>query len=297
MSVQASTRIEIVPSGRPVGAEVRGVDLSRELDDETFGTIRSAMDRHGVLCFRDQDVPPESQIAFSRRLGTLIKHVRQEYALPDHPEIHLISNIKDGARSIGSAYAGDDWHTDLCFMKYPCHYAVLHAREVPEKDGRVLGDTLFISTANAYETLPARLREFLADKRAVFQYHRAQARKQAERAKDHPRADLTEEQKKATPDVTHAAVMVHPVTGVKCLYVNKVYTFGIEGMGEEESAPILQELYDHLYRPETVYTHHWRKGDVVMWDNYSTQHKAIGDYVLPQRRLMHRTAIEGTYTF
>jgi taurine dioxygenase len=224
--------------------------------------------------------------------------VRQEYALAGYPEIHLISNVKEGERSIGSAYAGDDWHTDLCFMREPLRYAMLHAIEVPsDESGRVLGDTWFASTAHAYDTLPVDLRGRIADLHAVFQYHRAQERKRQERAKDHPRPELTAEQKAATPDVTHPVVITHPITGRKVIYVNQVYTFGIAGMGEEEARPLLEALYAHITRPEVVYVHKWRAGDVVVWDNWSTQHKAIGDYRLPQRRLMHRTAIMGTMPF
>lgn len=291
-------QLEVVPSGKPVGAEVVGLDLSQPLPDATVEAIRLAVDTHGMVVFRDQDLPPDNQVALSRRLGPLAKHVRQEYALPGYPEIHLISNIKEGERSIGSAYAGDDWHTDLCFMREPLRYAILHAREVPtDESGTVLGDTWFASTAHAYDTLPERLKRTIAPLHGVFQYHRAQERKRAQRANDHPRPPLTEAQKAATPDVTHPMVVTHPITGRKVIYVNQVYTFGIVGMSEDESAPLLSELYAHITRPETVYVHKWRRGDVIIWDNWPTQHKAIGDYRLPQRRLMHRTAIMGTVPF
>jgi taurine dioxygenase len=291
------SRIEVLPTDRPVGAEIRGVDLSRELDEETFRAIKEAIDGRGMLYFRNQHLAPEEQLRFSRRFGELDRHVRQEYALPGYPEIHLISNVKEGERSVGSAYAGDDWHTDLSFMKYPAHYAILHAIEVPVKDGVVVGDTEFVSTVSAYDTLPEDKKRWLAGRRAVFEYHRAQARKQQQRRHDHARPELTPEQKAATPDVMHEAVIAHPVTGRKLLYVNKTYTFGLDGMSEEAARPILEELYAHITRPESVYRHKWQKGDVVMWDNYQTQHMAIGDYALPQRRLMHRTAIKGKYTF
>jgi taurine dioxygenase len=294
MQIAPYTEIEVRLTGKPVGAELVGVDLSRELDDATFRSVKGALDENGMIYFRDQKLAPEAQLAFSRRFGELIRHVRQEYALPGYPEIHLISNVKENSRSIGSAYAGDDWHTDLCFTKYPCHYAMLYAVEVPVQDGRVLGDTEFASTAFAYDTLDADMKRRLRDKRAIFQYHRAQARKQRQRAHDHARPDLTPEQKAATPDVVHDAVITHPVNGRKCLYVNRVYTFGIEGMSEEEAQPFLEKLFAHIIRPATIYRHSWRVGDVVMWDNYQTQHMAIGDYALPLRRLMHRTAVKGT---
>ena len=299
MSEAAETSpLRITRSGKPVGAEIHDIDLAQPLDDATVAAIRLAVDTYGMVVFRDQNLPPDEQTALSRRLGPLAKHVRQEYALAGHPEIHLISNVKEGERSIGSAYAGDDWHTDLCFMREPLRYAILHAVEVPtDEKGTVLGDTWFASTTYAYDTLPDRLRSRIAGLHGVFQYHRAQERKREQRAKDHPRPPLTAEQKAATPDVTHPMVITHPISGRKLIYVNQVYTFGIVGMTEEEAAPLLAEIYAHITRPEAVYVHKWRRGDVIIWDNWPTQHKAIGDYRLPQRRLMHRTAIMGTVPF
>ncbi len=290
-------KLDIRASGKPVGVEVLGIDLARELDDATFTAIKHLFDSNGMIYFRGQNLSPGQQIRFTARFGVPDKHVRQEFSLPGYPQIHLISNVKDGQRSIGSAYAGDDWHTDLCFMRHPGRYTFLHAIEVPEKDGKILGDTVFASTAYAYDTLHADRRAWLEKQRGVFQYHRAQSRKQQQRSKDHARPDLTPAQKAATPDISHDAVITHPETGRKCIYINKTYTFGFEGMPEEETAPILKQLHEHITRDEAAYTHKWQAGDIIMWDNYSTQHMAVGDYALPQRRLMHRTAICGTEAF
>ena len=294
MDTVPGIRLDVRESGKPVGAEVRGIDLSQPLDNATFSAIKGLLDSNGMICLRGQNLTPKQLIAFTARFGTPDKHVRQEYALPGYPQIHLISNVKDGERSIGSAYAGDDWHTDLCFMRRPGHYTFLYAVEVPVKDGRVLGDTCFASTAHAYDTLDTQTRDWLDQQRGVFQYHRAQARKQQQRSKDHARPTLTAEQKAATPDLSHDAVITHPVTVRKCIYVNKTYTFGFEGMREEDAAPILKRLHEHITRDDVVYTHKWQAGDIILWDNYSTQHMAVGDYSLPLRRLMHRTAICGT---
>jgi len=297
MDTVQGARLDVRYSGKPVGAEVLGIDLSRELDDATFAAIKQLFDSNGMIYFRGQSLTPEQQIAFTALFGTPDKHVRQEYALPGYPQIHLISNVKDGERSIGSAYAGDDWHTDLCFMRKPARYTFLHAIEVPTRDGKVLGDTCFASTAHAYDTLDAETRDWLDKQRGVFRYHRAQERKQQQRSKDHARPPLTAAQKATTPDISHDAVIMHPETGRKCIFVNKTYTFSFEGMSEEDSAPILQRLHEHITRDDAVYTHKWQAGDVIMWDNYSTQHMAVGDYALPQRRLMHRTAICGVEEF
>ena len=284
-------------SGKPVGAEVIGVDLAQTLSAETFAAIERLFNDNGMIFFRGQTLTPAQQLAYSSRFGRLERHVRQEYALPGQPEIHLISNVKENERSIGSAYAGDAWHTDLCFMREPSRCSLLYALEVPVKNGRPQGDTWFASTQYAYDTLPAELKARIAGMRGIQQYHRRQEIKRAQRAGDHARPALTAAQMAATPDVTQPVVRTHPFSGRQCLYVNETYTFGIEGMAESEAQPLLAELCRHVTRAEYVYSHSWQVGDLVVWDNCSTQHKAITDYALPERRLMHRTSVAGTACF
>jgi taurine dioxygenase len=289
--------MEAISGDRPLGTEIRGLDLASGLDDQDFAALKACFDQDGMVYLRGQTLSPGQLIEFTARFGKPDRHVRQEYSLPGYPEIHLISNVKEEERSIGSAYAGDDWHTDLCFMRYPGRYTFLYAVEVPVKDGRVLGETRFASTSHAYDTLDTDTRHWLERQRGVFRYHRAQERKRAQRANDHARPPLTEAQKAATPDLSHDAVITHPATGRRCIYVNKSYTFSFEGLSEDESDPILRRIHGHVVRDEAVYVHRWQVGDLIMWDNYSTQHMAVGDYALPQRRLMYRTAICGTEDF
>jgi len=291
----AKIKLEIFPTDRTCGAEIRGVDLSQDLDDATFEAIQQAIGAHDVIFFRDQDVPPHQLVKFSKRFGPIERHVRQEFALDGYPEIHVLSNIKDTeGKGIGSAYAGDMWHTDQCFKKKPNWLSILHAIEIPMKDGVALGDTMFCSTAHAYETLDDETKEKINDIRSIMQYNRRQEmkRQQALQA-DYKRPPLTEEQKRATPDITQPVVRTHNVTGRKAIYVNETYTFGIEGMDDAEAQPLLRRLQDHCLTEDNIYRHSWRKGDVVIWDNITTQHKAIGDYALPLRRKMHRTTVEG----
>ena len=291
----AETKLDIRPL-KPVGAEIYGLDLSQNLDDNTIHAIEAALDCYGMVVFRNQDLGPAEQIAFTRRFGEVPSHVRQEFSLEGYPEIHLISNIKEGERSIGSAYAGDGWHSDLCFTKTPAQYLVLNAKELPhDDDGNVLGDTLFASAAKAYDSLPQKVKEKIAGRRGIQQYHRRQAIKQKERVGDHARPDLTAAQLAETPDITQPVIRTHNRTGRACIYVNPVYTFGIEGMEEQEAQSLLTMLEEHIVKPEAekVYRHKWRSGDVVMWDNCLMQHEAITDYALPQRRLMYRTTVKG----
>jgi taurine dioxygenase len=297
MEILERSKVSVRHSDKPVGAEILGVDLSRELDAATFSMIERVFDENGMIFFRNQTLNPDAQIRFSRRFGELEQHVRQEYALPGYPEIHLISNVKEGERSIGSAYAGDAWHTDLCFMKQPSRCSLLYAMEVPVKDGKVLGSTEFASTQYAYDTLPDETKQKIGNLQGIQQYHRRQEIKRMQRMKDHARPALTAEQKALTPDITQPVVRTHPRSGRKCIYVNETYTFGIAGMTEDEAQPLLKSLSEHVTRPRYVYRHEWQVGDLIMWDNCSTQHRAITDYALPQRRLMHRTAIRGSVPF
>lgn len=297
MAIAELDRVSVRYTNKPVGAEILGVDLSGDIDEATFSEIERVFNENGMIFFRNQNLTPDAQIRFSRRFGELEQHVRQEYALAGYPEIHLISNVKEGERSIGSAYAGDAWHTDLCFMKQPSRCSLLYALEVPVKDGKVLGSTEFASTQYAYDTLPEEMKRRIGSLQGIQQYHRRQEIKRKERMKDHSRPELTAAQKALTPDVLQPVVRTHPHTGRKCIYVNETYTFGIAGMAEDEARPLLEYLCGHVTRPEHVYRHQWQAGDLIMWDNCSTQHRAIADYALPQRRLMHRTAIKGPVPF
>lgn len=291
MSAQA---VEVIPvEGCPLGAEIRGVDLSKDIDAATFEAIQDAINQYSVVYFRDQDLPPERLVSFSKKFGPIERHVRQEFALPGFPEVHVLTNVKDNeGKGIGSAYAGDAWHTDQCFKATPNWLSILHAKEIPVVDGKALGDTLFVSTAHAYDTLDDATKQRIAGLRGQMQYNRRQEMKRVERA-DFKRPGLTEEQKKATPDITQPVVRTHNVTGRKCIYVNETYTFGIEGLPEDEGQALIRELQDHCIREGSVYRHKWQVGDVLIWDNIPTQHKAIGDYALPLRRMMHRTTVEG----
>ena len=152
----------------PLGAEVHDVDLSQPVDDATFAEIENAFNTHSVLVFRDQDLTPEQQIAFSRRFGPLEVHVLSQYLHPNHPEILVVSNVLKDGRNVGIPDAGRYWHTDLSYMAAPSRGSLLYAMEIPEKDGEVLGDTLFASASAAYDALPDAMKQRLDGVEALF---------------------------------------------------------------------------------------------------------------------------------
>ena len=294
MSVLSSPAIETRSIDGRVGVEIHGVDLARGLDEATFRAIEKVYDRHPVVVIRDQELTPSQHVAFSRRFGELEIHVLRQYLLPGHPEILVLSNIVDEqGKLMGLADGGRVcvWHTDMSYLPKPPRGSILYAKEVPVEDGKPLGDTLFADTTAAYEALSPDMKKKLEGLNAI---HRMTKGYDATANSSGARLAYTPEQRKDNPERAHPVVRTHPASGRKCIYLNQLCVVGIEGLSDDESEPLLQELYEHCTRPEFVYRHRWRKGDLVMWDNCAAQHLATMDYALPLRRLMHRTTLVGS---
>ena len=284
-------RLPVKKSNAACGAEIV-FDLARDIDDPTFREIERAFHDNIVVVFRGQQLSNERHVEFSRRFGELEIHIVKKYLLPGLPEILLISNISDQrGEHIGLADAGFTWHTDTSYRRRPSRCSLLYAKEVPHRDGRPLGDTVFANTIAAYEVLPEAMKKRINGLKAI---HRYSARR---RVADSPRPKLTREQLEETPDVAHPIVRTHPYTGRKSLYVTAGECIGIEGMPDAEAIGLIAELDTHCVRPEFLYRHKWRVGDLLMWDNASAMHLAVCDYALPQRRLMYRTTVIGGVPF
>ena len=279
-------RTEASPDIRPItphlGAEVAGVDLAQPLSNAAFDAVHAAFERHSVLVFHDQELTPEQHVAFSRRFGPLMVHVFAEDLLEDHPEIYRLSNVViDGVRQ-GRPDAGQYWHSDLTYEARPSLGSVMYALEVPE----VGGDTLFASTAHAFERLSPVMQEMLEGLTAIHEFAHAFGR--ANKTSIGVKQETLDER----PAVVHPVVRLHSGSGRKCLFVNPGFTVRIEGMTDAESDMLLGFLFRHMTRPEWVLRHRWRKGDVVMWDNRALMHSGTGDYDATTPRHMHRTTIE-----
>jgi taurine dioxygenase len=283
--------ITVTKCDAALGAEI-GFDLSGPIDDDAFAEIEAVFHDNIVVVFRGQTLSNEQHIAFSRRFGELEIHIVKKYLLPGYPEILLISNIRGAAgEHIGLADAGFTWHSDTSYRRTPSRCSLLHAKEVPHQDGVALGDTVFANCVAAYEALPAAMKRHLDGLKAS---HRYSSRRRIENS---PRPKLTQAQLDETPDILHPIVRTHPYTGRKALYLTAGECVGIAGMPEDEALDLIDELDRHCVRPEFLYRHKWRVGDLVMWDNAGAMHLAICDYALPQRRLMHRTTVIGGEPF
>jgi taurine dioxygenase len=275
--------IEIIPTGAALGAEIRGVDLAKPIDDATFAMIERAYNEHGVIFFRGQQITPQQQVAFTRRFGEIEFNIFGErWSVSGSPEIVVVSNVTEDGRPIGVRRAGENWHSDMCYTARPPRGTILYALEIPDLFGLPLGDTEFASAAAAWDALPEPLRPQIEGRRAVFDFT---GRKRA--------FPPTQAEIQRYPPVTHPIVRTHPFTERKCLYVMRDDCVGIDGMEREEAEALIAALADHIVKPAFVYRHQWRPDDLLLWDNCTVQHRAVQDYDLPQRRVMHRTTMGG----
>jgi taurine dioxygenase len=274
---QSSLTVERL--GPALGAAVSGVDLNAPVEAATFAAIKAAFHEHLVLLFRDQWLAPAAQVAFTERFGRVEGHpLKSRRALGEAAGVHVLENLPGhrGGRN-------DWWHSDISFGAIPPALSVLHAREIPE-NGK--GDTLFCNMYAAYANLSPGLRRMLDGLTAVHDARKLIARNESEENDEQPIS-------LRLPPAEHPAVRTHPETGRRALYVNDYFTHRFGDMTEAESRPLLDFLIAQATRPENVYRHRWRKGDVIMWDNRCTMHYALYDYGPSEVRVMHRTTAAG----
>ena len=277
---------EIRPVENGFAVEVVGIDLAQPLSDEDFASLRSAWFEAGVIVFRDQHLTPAQQVAFSRRFGPLIVHVMDQFLLPGHPEILLISNKKrDDGTPVGFEDAGRYWHSDISYVEKPALGSLLYAVEIPPEGG----DTMFADMRRALEALPAETRRRIEGLRARHSYTHSYAQKQTIEG---GRPAIRDDQQSKLADVTHPLIRTVEDTGAQTLFVNPGFTYEIEGLDAAESDALLAELFAFSTRPEFVYVHKWRPHDLLCWDNRSVMHHATM-YDPAYTRHMHRTTIEG----
>jgi taurine dioxygenase len=278
--VQTTNRPEVRRLGTQIGIEVRGVDV-KTLDDETFGVLYRAWLDGNILVVPDQELEIEDFLRYSRRFGVVVPHPSKMTRHPAYPEITLLGVNKfgpDGTLDDKIYRRGaEGWHTDGAYDQDPFKATQLYALAVPSKGG----DTFFASMYAAYEGLPQRLKQRLDGRNGVFTYG---GRRKAQ-------ALLNPEDRDWTP-VFHPIIRTHPETGRKALYFDPGKILKIEGLEEQESDALIDELTAGMIQPQGQYRHQWRKGDIVIWDNRCSYHKAAGDYPPEEDRIHWRVSIK-----
>jgi taurine dioxygenase len=278
--------LTVTPLSRACGAEIGGVDLTKELSAETVRAIKHAWGEHLVLVFRGQSITQEQQLRFASYFGELGDRKqapaplrgRAEGIQQDNKKILLVTNIKVDGQPIGAFGEGEFWfHIDSGYTPRPYKYTFLYALELPSTGG----NTMFSNMYKAYEAVPAALKETLKGKKAlhIHEYKRSE------------KADLSADIS-GIPHFHHPVFITHPDTGRKTLFVDRLMTARIEGLDPNESDAILEELYTIGERREFIFEHVWKLGDFLMWDNRCTIH-ARTDFPKSERRLLRRCTVDG----
>ena len=287
--------MQVIPSGKILGATVAGIDLGRQLEDAAFAQILQALAEHGVLCFPAQTLTSAQLRDFSARFGPIQRSVTGKLADPEVPEVGILSNIVENGQPIGLADAGQDWHTDMSYNATIGFLNVLYAVKVPVRDGRVLGATLFANMRAAYDDLEPALKERLEGMTATHDFN-----KFWESMRTRPgsiRPPLTAEQRRIRPPSVHPIFLTHPINGRRVLYCNPGYAIRINELDERESDALLQRLFAHQLQEKYLYTHTWSVGDVLVWDHIGTLHNAVPDYGPDEHRLMKRCQVMANRVF
>jgi taurine dioxygenase len=288
--------MRITPSGGSLGATIEGVDLADPLSEQAFRTILRALGAHGVLCFPGQSFGVPAFAAFGRRFGELEVNVANSFPADGLPEVMILSNMKDEAgKPVGLADAGQGWHTDMSYSREIALANILHARRVPHRNGKPLGETQFRNMHAAYDDIPGELKRRLAGRTATHDFAKFWDMMRARPGSARPA--LTAEQRRRKPPVSQPIFRTHPITGRTVLYANPGYTIAIDGMEERESGEILDFLFRHQERADYLHAHRWTEGDVLMWDNIGTVHNAVADYMPDEPRYMRRVQVMATLDY
>jgi taurine dioxygenase len=280
MDTGLATRLALRRLAPTIGAEVLGLDLRQPIDPATAQALRQAWYEHAVLLMRGQELTEDQQARYGEVFGPLALAYPTRRLPGRHQSVMLISNIRENGKPIGALPDGEMFfHSDLCYTEHPVVGTMLYSIEVPPAGG----NTMFADQYAAYATLPEAVKARVDKLRATNRYDIGY--------------DVTIRRGRASPDAphwTHPMVRIHPKTGRRALYVNRLMTHDVESMSEAEAEALLAPLYDHQEQRCFVYEHVWRPGDVVLWDNRCTLH-ARTDFSPSERRLLRRITIARDY--
>ncbi|MBN9491151.1 MAG: TauD/TfdA family dioxygenase [Alphaproteobacteria bacterium] len=270
--------IEVKPVAGALGAEIAGVDMARDLDDEVVAEVRHALLEHLVIFLRDQKVTPQQQVAFAKRFGQPIEYPQLK-GLPEAPMITPVVKLEHERHNFGGI-----WHSDTTYLTEPPMGSMLLAREVPPYGG----DTMFANQYLAYEALSDGLKKVLDGLIGVSSSAKADVSRTREDALKQAGAGATPKMLQAE----HPIVRTHPETGRKALYTSDAHTAYIKGWTEAESLALLRFLWQHQVKSEFTCRFRWGVGSLAFWDNRCAMHNPINDYH-GFRRVMHRITLAG----
>lgn len=282
MQAETQDGIRISPMKPGFGAEIEGVDAANA-DPATLAELVDAFHHHGALLLRGQHMTPDQLVALVALFGEPEGHTLQQFTLPGHPEIYILSNrIVDG-RPIGAHNDGVGWHTDYSYREEPVMCTMLYAVEVPPEGS----DTLIADGCAAWDALPPERQAALQRLSLHHSYRHFME------TREHGRVQLTEAQKRDNPDVLHPLVRTHPADGRKALWPSTGTVIGIIGQDDPSDLSLLDELVEFMTQERFVHRHKWQVGDILVWDNRCTLHTGTLFDDKTYIRTMHRLWAKG----
>ena len=266
-----------------LGAEISGIELSTDMGEAAFRAVYQAFLRYQVLLFPPQDLPPGDQVAFARRFGEVQVHVMNQYHADGHPELYRLSNLDEQGRPNGRHPDKGTlaWHTDGSWRRVTGQATIIYGEIVSETGG----ETHFADMYGAYERLSPSWKKRIANLRAVHNLDFSRTRR-------HGEEPMTEEQKKAVPPVDHPIVRTHPETGRKCLFLGD-HAESVVGMPYDEGRELIDELNELAIHRDLTWEHRWTAGELIVWDNRCTMHRATPYDAATQGRVVRRCTVLG----
>ena len=266
-----------------LGAEIRGVELARDLEGEVFRALYRAFLRYQVLLFPPQDVPAARQVALARRFGEVQVHVMNQYHADGHPELYRLSNLDEHGKPSGRHPDKGTlaWHTDGSWQRVTGQATIIYGELMPQSGG----ETHFCDMYGAYERLDAAWKARIATLRAVHNLDFSRSRR-------HGEDPLTEAQRLAKPPVDHPVVRTHAETGRKCLFLGDHAEY-IVGLPYDQGRSLIEELNALAVQPELTYEHRWRTQELIIWDNRCVMHRATAYDAANEGRVIRRCTVLG----
>jgi len=283
MAEDVMVEFKIKPLSDLMGAEITGLNLSNPISKKTRDKLLKAITHHLVVCIKNQKLSPSKLVDVSKLFGKPKQYFVKDETVDNIPEVIVVSNrTRENKPKVYASH----WHTDDSYRKEPATLTFIYPDILPENGG---GGTDFINCYSVYDDLPKKLKNKIADVQAV---HKWQSRRNVSEV-----VKLTKEQEKETPPVKHPLIRTHPMSNKKSIYINPNRIDHISGLNEFDGDKLLDEIYEFSFQDKYKYSHSYEKGDLVIWDNRCTMHKANSDYDVSNLRIMHRVMLEGEAVF
>jgi taurine dioxygenase len=287
--------MKITSTQKILGAQVEGLDLSLALSEVQVDSLMRALGAHGVLEFTNQTLTTAQLKAFSQRFGELYVSPGGRAQAEGFPEVMILSNMMQDGKPLGLSDAGQSWHTDMSYSNMIAFANVLHGTVIPQREGKPLGATQFRNTQAVYNDIPQELKERLANKTITHDFNKFWDMMRTRPGSTRPA--LSEEEKRKRPPAVHPVFLTHPISQKKVLYANPGYAMKINELGEQESGEILAYLFELQMQDKYLYTYHWNKDSLLMWDNIGTMHNAVADYGPDEHRYIRRCQVMATHFY